>query len=71
MGKMPYKNQHNQNGKGGEIMKHRNKVLEAIEMGILDKDYVILCALKYMSEDDVEELAHINCFYDGYETEEN
>ena len=52
-------------------MKHRNKVLEAIEMGILDKDYVILCALKYMSEDDVEELAHINCFYDGYETEEN
>lgn len=46
---------------------HRNKVLEAIEMGILDKDFVILCALKYMSEDEVEDMAHVNGFYEGWD----
>jgi len=49
--------------------KHTNKVLELIEMGMLDKDFVILCCLKYMAEDDVEDMAHVNGFYEGEEEE--
>ncbi len=45
-----------------------NKVLEMVEDGILDKDYVIMACLKYMSEDDVADMAHINeMFYDPEE----
>lgn len=40
-----------------------NKILEAIEEGLLDKDYVIMAALKYMSEDDVADMAHANEFF--------
>lgn len=39
-----------------------NKLLEDIEMGLLDKDQVILACLKYMSEDDVADMAHCNGF---------
>lgn len=42
--------------------KHTNKLLESIEGGCLDKDLVILACLKYMSEDEVEDMAHINGF---------
>lgn len=38
------------------------QILEDIEMGILDKDQVIMACLKYMSEDDVADMAHINEF---------
>ena len=37
-----------------------NKILEAIEEGILDRDTVIMACLKYMSEDDVADMAHHN-----------
>ena len=37
-----------------------NQILEDIEHGILDKDTVIMSCLKYMSEDDVADMAHIN-----------
>jgi len=37
-----------------------NKVLELIEDGILDRDTVIMACLKYMSEDEVADMAHIN-----------
>jgi len=40
-----------------------NKILEMVEEGILDKDQVILAALKYMSEDDVADMAHCNEFF--------
>lgn len=36
------------------------KILQMIEDGILDKDYVINACLKYMSEDDVQDMAHCN-----------
>ena len=36
------------------------QILEDIEHGILDKDTVIMSCLKYMSEDDVADMAHIN-----------
>ena len=45
-----------------------NKVLEMIEEGLLDKDMVIMACLKYMSEDDVADMAHINEFF--YDEEE-
>jgi hypothetical protein len=36
------------------------QILEDIEHGILDKDTVIMSCLKFMSEDDVAEMARIN-----------
>ena len=40
-----------------------NKILEMIEDGLLDKDQVIMACLKYMSEDDVADMAHVNEFF--------
>jgi len=39
---------------------YTNKILELLEDGILDKDYVILTCLKYMSEDEVKDMAICN-----------
>lgn len=46
-----------------------NRILEMIEAGCLDRDMVIMAALKYMSEDDVAEMARINEFF--YKEEED
>lgn len=40
-----------------------NKILEMVEDGLLDKDTVIMACLKYMSEDDVADMAHCNGFF--------
>lgn len=51
-----------------------NKIYEAVEMGILDTEFVMTCCLKYMSEDDVADMAHINEFFlyeDGDEDDED
>ena len=40
-----------------------NKILEMVDDGILDKDVVIMSCLKYMSEDDVADMAHSNEFF--------
>ena len=40
-----------------------NKILELIEEGLLDKDTVIMACLKYMSEDEVADMAHANEFF--------
>jgi len=40
-----------------------DKILEMVEEGILDKDTVIMACLKYMSEDDVADMAHCNEFF--------
>ena len=37
-----------------------NKILEMVEEGLIDKDYLILACLKYMSEDSVADMARIN-----------
>lgn len=50
-----------------------NRVLELVEDGLLDRDTVIMACLKYMSEDDVADMARLNeFFYDGedYDDEE-
>tara|TARA_B100001964_G_scaffold170942_1_gene188130 strand:+ start:309 stop:491 length:183 start_codon:yes stop_codon:yes gene_type:complete len=52
-----------------------DKILEMVDDGILDKDMVIMACLKYMSEDDVADMAHCNEFFlneeDEDEEEEN
>lgn len=50
-----------------------NKILEMIEEGILSRDEVIMGCLKYMSEDDVTDMARVNEFfyYDETFEEEN
>ena len=47
-----------------------NKILEMIDEGMLDRDTVIMAALKYMSEDDVADMAHANEFFMFEEDEE-
>jgi hypothetical protein len=50
-----------------------DKILEMVEEGILDKDAVIMSCLKYMSEDDVADMAHSNEFFineEEYEEDE-
>ena len=50
-----------------------DKILEMVEQGILDKDTVIMSCLKYMSEDDVADMAHSNEFFiteEEYEEED-
>ena len=54
------------------IREYTNAVLDAVEEGVLDRDTVILACLKYMSEDDVADMAHANeFFYDEEEEEED
>jgi len=45
------------------------KILEMVEEGVLDRDQVIMACLKYMSEDDVADMAHANEFF--YEEDED
>ena len=40
--------------------KATNRILEMVEEGMLDRDYLIMACLKYMSEDDVADMAHHN-----------
>lgn len=40
--------------------KNTNKLLEMIESGVVTKDHVITCCLKYMSEDDVTDMMECN-----------
>lgn len=44
-----------------------NKLLEYVEEGLLDKDTVIMACVKYMSEDDVADMCHVNEFFYGDE----
>ena len=45
-----------------------DRILTMVEEGLLDRDTVILACLKYMSEDEVADMAHTNEFF--YEEEE-
>lgn len=53
-----------------QTRKYTNKILEAVAEGLLDRDNVILACLKYMSEADVEDMAHCNEFFEDEEDEE-
>jgi hypothetical protein len=47
-----------------QVRKVTNQIFDMLEEGVLDKDAVILACLKYMSEADVADMAHINGFTD-------
>jgi len=49
--------------------KATNKILEMVEEGLLNKDTVIMACLKYMSEDEVADMAHANEFFSDEEEE--
>lgn len=42
--------------------KYTNKLLEMVDEGLLDRDSVIMACVKYMSEDEVRDMMHINEF---------
>jgi hypothetical protein len=49
-----------------------NRILELVEEGLLDRDTVIMACLKYMSEDEVRDMAESNEFFlDEDEDEED
>ena len=50
-----------------------DKILEMVEEGILDKDTVIMSCLclKYMSEDDVADMAQMNDFFINEEEDDD
>jgi hypothetical protein len=52
-----------------ETRQATNRILEMIKEGLLDRDTVITAAFRYMSEDDVADMAHCNGFFE-YEDEE-
>ena len=45
--------------------KYTNKLLEMIEEGLLDKDTVIMACVKYMSEQDVQDMMESNEFVEN------
>lgn len=47
-----------------------NKVLDAADEGVLTWEQIATAALKYMSEDEVADMAHVNEFF-AYEDEED
>jgi len=54
-----------------DVRQATDKILEMVEEGILDKDTVIMSCLKYMSEDDVADMAHSNEFFINEEDDED
>jgi hypothetical protein len=55
-----------------DVRQATNRVLEMVEEGVLDKDTVIMSCLKYMSEDDVADMAQMNeFFYDDEESDDD
>lgn len=43
---------------------HSEKLLAAVEEGLLCRDQVILACIKYMTEQDVQHMCEANCFFD-------
>ena len=48
-----------------------DRILTMVEEGLLDRDTVIMACLKYMSEDDVADMAHTNEFFYDEEEEDD
>ena len=47
-----------------ETRKATNRLLEMVGDDLLDKYQVILACVKYMSEDDVADMCHLNGFFE-------
>ena len=50
---------------------YTNKILDAVEAELLDKDMVIMACLKYMSEQQVKDMAEANEFFMDKEEDED
>ena len=50
---------------------YTEQLLEMIEIGILDRDAVIMAAVKYMSEDEVRDMMETNEFVPEAEEDED
>lgn len=48
-----------------------NRLLEMVDEGLLDRDTVIMAAVKYMSEDEVADMCHINGFFEDEDEDED
>jgi hypothetical protein len=53
------------------VRKVTNELLDLIGEGVLDADTVVMACLKYMSEDEVADMAHINGLLEDIEDEED
>ena len=55
-----------------DVRQATDRILEMVDEGVLDKDTVIMSCLKYMSEDDVADMAYCNeFFYNDDDSEED
>jgi len=52
------------------VRQNTDKLLDMIEEGMIDKDVVILACLKYMSEDDVTDMMHVNDIEASFEEDD-
>ena len=50
--------------------KFTTKFIEAIEEGLIDPKILAQSLLGYMSEQEVEDFAHSECYFEGEEEEE-
>ena len=50
---------------------YTSKLLDLIEDGMLDRDTVIMACVKYMSEDDVQDMMEMNEFILDEDTDED
>ena len=50
---------------------HRDRALELVEEGVVSADHLLLCCLKYMSEDDVEGMLDANELSDRFNVDED
>ena len=53
------------------VRANTDRLLCLVEEGILDRDQVIMAAVKYMSESDVADMCRINEFFPEYEEEDD
>lgn len=51
--------------------KNTNKLLEMLDAGLLNQNEVLLACLKYMSEDEVRDMAESNYFFEDEEEIDN
>lgn len=51
--------------------KYTNHLLEMIEQGMIDKDTVIMACVKYMSEDEVQDMMEYNAFIEADELDQD
>ena len=50
---------------------HIDRALELVEEGVVSADHLLLCCLKYMSEDDVEGMLDANELSDRFNEDED